>query len=423
MREALVHRSALALCWLVLCATLMAGGAGAQTFSAQEASRLRREVTLENWDDGGARSRFAYLNISQVFPVAVVRRGGAILPLPVDDNPAIGRYVVKRDGARAITLDELLASGPFDGFLIVHRGRIVYERYLRMRPEDKHLLFSVTKALVGTAVAILEDRGKIHLDRMVGELITELEGTAWGKVRVRDVLEMASGMEGGESDLSAYSDPRHKHYQLEASLGWLPKEPSMPEAVHREDTYAYLSTLRRVREPGRLWEYASVNTAVLGWLLERVTGKTLADVLADEIWSRMGAEGDALMVVNRSGVAVAHAGMAATLRDLARFGLLFTRRGATKDSERVISDRVLERITRAGRAHILQPGHPAWLSHVAYQWDGVTDQRSFFKGGFGDQLLYVAPHREVVIAYFATNQSLDFKPQLLPLRQMVEDLF
>jgi CubicO group peptidase (beta-lactamase class C family) len=197
----------------------------------------------------------------------------------------------------------------------------------------------------------------------------------------------------------------------------------MPQAVQREDTYAYLATLGRVREPGSRWEYSSVNTAVLGWLLERVTGKTLAEVLSDELWSRMGAEGDALMAVNRNGIAVAHAGMAAMLRDVARFGLLFARRATSGDGEPVISDRVLHRITDGGRAQILQPGHPAWLNHVAYQWDAVTDQRDFFKGGFGGQLLYVVPRKDVVIAYFGTNQSLDSKPQLLPLRKMVEDLF
>ena len=90
----------------------------------------------------------------------------------------------------------------------------------------------------------------------------------------------------------------------------------------------------------------------------------------------------------------------------------------------VISDRVRRRITGPGRPQILEPGsHPAWLTDVAYQWDGLTDKGDFFKGGFGDQLLCVAPRKNVVIAYFGTNQSLDFKPHLLPLRQMIEDLF
>lgn len=389
-------------------------------YGAQEAARLRREVNLDNWNDGGERSRFAYLNVSQLFPVAVVRRAGPVRALPSEPNPAVGRYVVAREGGREVTLDEVLTKGPFDGFLVLHRGRIVYERYPRMRAADKHLMFSVTKALVGTAVAIFEDRGQVHVERPVGEVIPELKGTAWDGISLRDILEMASGIEGGEGD-GAYSDPAHKHYQLEASLGLLPKTPSMPEVVQREDTYGYLGTFGRVRPPGSQWEYASVNTAILGWLIERVTGKALAEALTDEIWSRMGAEADALLVVNRGGTAAAHAGLAATLRDVARFGMLFA---GGEAGERVISDRLLRRITDGGRPKLLAPGaRPAWVTHVAYQWDGVTAKGDFFKGGFANQLLYVAPRKDVVIAYFGTNETLDAPPYLLPLRQMVEDLF
>jgi hypothetical protein len=84
---------------------------------------------------------------------------------------------------------------------------------------------------------------------------------------------------------------------------------------------------------------------------------------------------------------------------------------------------VRRRITEGGRPQILEPGHPAWLTHVAYEWDGVTNKGDFFKGGFADQFLYVAPRKEVVIVHFGTNQGLSSEPHLLPLRQMVEDLF
>lgn len=401
----------------------VAAGPGPGGYSAEEAARLRRAVTLENWDDGGELSRFAYRNISEIFPTAVVRRGGPVATLSEAPNPRIGAYIVDRKDDRAITLNEYLAQGPFDGLIVLQRGRIVHEAYPRMRREDRHLLFSVTKAFVGTAVAILEDRGLLAVEHPVGEYVPDLNGTAWERISVRDVLEMASGMEGAESGPEAYSDPGNKHYQLEASLGLLPMSPDMPEAVRQQETYRYLAALDRVRRPGTLWEYASVNTALLAWLLERVTAKTLAEVLSDELWSRIGAEADAAIVVNRNGVAAAHAGMAATLRDLARFGLLFTESWRVVSQERVVPESVLRRIREAGRPQILDPKRPDWLSHVAYQWDGVTKKGDFFKGGFGNQLLYVAPRHDVVIAYFGTNESLDSAPALLPLRQMVDDLF
>jgi hypothetical protein len=60
---------------------------------------------------------------------------------------------------------------------------------------------------------------------------------------------------------------------------------------------------------------------------------------------------------------------------------------------------------------------------VAYQWDAVTDEGDLFKGGFGGQLLYISPRKDVVIAYVGTNAALDSKPYVLPLREMVRELF
>src|SRR5262245_37229317 len=103
-----------------------ARGAGPPGYDAEEAGRLRRAVTLENWDDGGEISRFVYLHVSEVFPVAVVGRGGGpVSPLPGEGNPAVGRYVVDREGGRSLTLDDVVRDGPFDGFVVIHRGRIV----------------------------------------------------------------------------------------------------------------------------------------------------------------------------------------------------------------------------------------------------------------------------------------------------------
>src|SRR5262249_12105975 len=153
-------------------------------------------------------SRFVYLNVSEVFPVAVVRRGGPVASLPVEPNPAIGQYVVDRSNGRAVTLDDAVAGGRFDGFVVLHRGRIGYERYPRMRAADRHLMFSVTKAFVGMAVALLEEQGKVRLDHSIAEYVPDLKGTAWEPTPVRDVLEMSSGIETGEAAADPYSDPQ-----------------------------------------------------------------------------------------------------------------------------------------------------------------------------------------------------------------------
>jgi CubicO group peptidase (beta-lactamase class C family) len=231
-------------------------------------------------------------------------------------------------------------------------------------------------------------------------------------------------MEGANE---SYTDPKNKHYQYEASLGWQPITPEMPESVREEKTYRYLASLKKLRKPGESWAYTSVNTAMLAWLLESVTGKSVADVLSDEIWAPMGAESDAQIVTNRKGIAIAHGGMVTNLHDLARFGLLFTPSWNKTAQRRVISDKFIRKILENGRPDLVKEWifgpRPEWLDHVAYQWDAVTKQGKFFKGGFGGQLLYIAPKKDVVIAYCGTNQSLDDMPPQLNLGELVDSLF
>src|SRR5437763_7938340 len=49
----------------------------------------RAQVTVENWDKGGALSHWVYTHVSEVFPSAVIRRGGPLVELQVQIRPAI----------------------------------------------------------------------------------------------------------------------------------------------------------------------------------------------------------------------------------------------------------------------------------------------------------------------------------------------
>ena len=394
-------------------------------YTPTESERLRRAVNVQNWDDGGELTHFAYLNVSQIFLTEDIHRKGPVSVLEEAPDPKVGAYLVETKDGRKVTLAEYISGdNGIDGFIVLHHGRVVYEAYPRMRSEDKHLLMSVTKAFVGTAVGILEDRGKIDIRRPINDYIQALKGTAWEGIAVRDILEMASGMEGANE---SYTDPTNKHYQYEASLGWQATTPEMPETVRESETYRYLASLKRLRNPGETWAYTSINTAILGWLLEQVTGQSVAQVLTDEIWAPMGAEADAQMAVNCKGVAVSHGGMAARLRDVARFGLLFTPSSNKTAHTQIISERFLRRILTNGRTDLVTTWvfgpRPDWLDHVAYQWDAVTKSGMLFKGGFGGQILYVAPQKDVVIAHFGTNKTVDDAGPILRLGSMIEELF
>ena len=177
-----------------------------------------------------------------------------------------------------------------------------------------------------------------------------------------------------------------------------------------------------MRKAGEAWAYTSSNTAVLGEVIERATGQSLSNMIGELIWSRIGAEHDALLLQNERGYPVAHAGMGTTLRDLARFGLLFTK-SARAGQREVVSDKVLHRIFDEGRPELLAKDHPAGILPLTYQWDMLSDERELAKGGWAGQLLYVNREKDVVVAYFGTNLTSKPKPEALPCRVIAKTFF
>ena len=253
---------------------------------------IRSRINIRTWDDGGDISHFTYLHPSEIFPSAIVKRAGEVRELPECLRSEIGRFVV--DSQSQQTLSQFCEVNPVDGFIIVHKGEVVFEEYPRMQPDDRHLIFSVTKAFVGTVISLLEDREQLSLQQPVDQILPELQGTAWRGVTLRDVSDMASGMEGSEDNLAAYTDPKHKHFQMEAALGWQPRSTNMPASVRSGEVYRFVHSLRQEKAPGQEWVYTSANTLLLGETIERVTGKRLADVISNTIWRRVGAQGWAI---------------------------------------------------------------------------------------------------------------------------------
>lgn len=397
-------------------------GRWASALPADQALKFHRGVTTENWTAGGARTRYVFLSMSEFFRHAVIPRAGTTRELAYnlrDDVKAIEVTV----GEETTELDAFVQASPLDGVIVVHRGEITYESFPRMRSFDRHLLMSISKVFTATLIALLEDRGLIDSTQSVGEYLPNV-GRGWRDVAVRDVLDMTSAIRCIETDAGAYSDPGHCYYQFEASLGWQPATRGTPRS-----TYSYVASLRRADEPGKAFEYSSVNTFLLAWLAEKVTGKRYSELLAEEIWTKIGAEADSLIAISGVGAPVAHGGISARLRDVARFGVLFTPSWKTVTKERIVSAAYLDKIQNGGRPELFTKGAIGQAlikrlggeepKHNSYQWDFVMEDGDFFKAGYGGQGLYVSPSRDLVIAFFGTpDEELGSNEMILVARQL-----
>jgi len=360
-------------------------------------------LTLANWDLGGPPSAWSYLHAGELLGAAEIPTRGRAAPLDVGELTAAARFPVEP----GVALEDYVAEGPVSGIVVVRQGRVVFERYPRMRPDDRHLLMSVSKVFASVLVGILEERGLIDVTAPVEAILPEVAGSGWQGAPVRDVMDMASGIDCPEQGPAAYSDPAHPFYRFEATLGWRP-----PGAAALPSTYALVATLGARCAPGTQYEYTSVNTFVLSWLVERITGLPYAEVLAREIWAMAGFEAPAQLCCSAGGAPATHGGLSTRLRDLARFGMLFTPSAHRVSDAPVISADHLRRIQTGGRRQIHPDAdHPAADVEAAYgsvrppasrQWDFVTDDGDLYKGGFGGQGLYISPERDVVVAFAGT---------------------
>jgi len=372
-------------------------------FTLEDARKFHAEWTLDNWDDGGELMRYVFLNMPEFWNHSVIHRGPKTRALPEELRDDVAGFITTSAMGK-LPLRDYVNRSTVNGAIVVHRGDVIFESYPRMRPYDKHFYMSVSKPFASTIVAILEDRELIDSNRNIADYLPALRDSGWDGVRIRDVLDMSSGIDCLEFEDGAYENPATCYYQYEAAMGMLRRTPATSPSV-----YEHLASLTSHRPPGEAFEYTSLNTFMLHWLAEEVSGRTYAELLTTEIWQPMGAESDGIIAAPHLGIAYSSGGVSSTLRDMARFGLLFTPSGRDTMSP-VISDSYLDKIQDGGRPGIFnadRKNNPRTVNdeqprHNSYQWDFVMPEGDFFKGGYGGQGLYVSPARDLVIAFFGT---------------------
>lgn len=426
----MIVRSLFAACVLLNCS--MASAQAAQPgpvdeaqmgFSAARALQLFGQFQPNDLAAAGDHALYAYLNMAQYFPHQVVMRAGPVRALAPAPMPAVGSLRVTT-ALGDLSLDELLAhpQSRVQGFVVLHRGAVVYQRYPGMRETEAHLWWSVAKLFAGVLTEGLIEQGRIQRDRNIAEYLPELAASGWDGASVDQVLNMASGVDAQDS-LAGYMDPDSGIGRLILAEGVLAPRGHTPAVDH--DTA--LGMIRSQRHPGSRYEYSSANTNALALLIERITGQRYADVVSARIWTHIGAEGDGFMGLAPNGRAIAHGMFSSRLRDMARFGLLFTPSGHNPE---VLPKTVLARIADTRRKrHYLAAEEVAIAAEqrlgsrpvtALAQWDALFADGDLYKSGFDGQALYVSPARDVVVAMFATSRDKSAYAYLRPIAQLFD---
>ncbi|NID16439.1 serine hydrolase domain-containing protein [Luteibacter yeojuensis] len=304
----------------------------------------------------------------------VVHHGKA-RPLPAG-APLVPRFA---DGT---TLEAYMAAHHVAGVMVVQDGRVRLERYgLGAGPATRWTSFSVAKSFTATLVGAALRDGAIHgLDDKVTRYIPELSAGAYRDVTVRQLLEMTSGVRWNEDYVDPHSDVAMMYEGV--------RQPGVPLLV------TYMSRLPRDFPPGEHWVYKTGETDLVGILVTRATGRTLAAYLSEKIWKPYGMAADALWLKDEvDGTEAGGSGVSATLADYARLGQ-FLLDGGVAAGKPVLADGWIADATRK-HADIGAPGRG-----YGYQW-WTYDDGSFEGIGIFGQLLHVDPRRHLVVVQLA----------------------
>jgi hypothetical protein len=352
-------------------------------------------MTAANWRTH-PHAPWAFANVERFLPTARVRKGRAARALASGEPLASVDFVDASGVAR--TLGAFLRDTHADGFIVLHRGATVYERYAAATAAvSRHLCFSVTKAVTGLVAELLIRQGRLSEDAEAGGLVPELASSGFADARLRDLLDMRDGVAFDED----YADPGAQIHRYSRHF-WGAGEGGVATA---------LALLETPRSAGAPFAYRTPVTDVVGLMVERALGASLPD-LAGGLWSGIGAANDARWVEDTGGRAIASAGLACTLRDLARLGLAVAEaaRGAGSPEWRSAAASIMAGGDRAAFAAADQPTRPGW-SYRSGWWIDHDAGAANALGVFG-QRLHVAPDDEVVVARFgshpvASNQGTD----------------
>ena len=368
------------------------------------------------------KMRWTVCHFRELLPTKQVSRGlGAPVPLVRALDPTIDDVTfTPSGGGKLMTWEQSLAVNYTDGILIMHEGRVVYERYFGCLNESgKHGVMSMTKSLTGLLAEILVVEGDLDDNALVSSIVPELADGAFGSATVRQVMDMTTALVYSED----YSDPEADVWIYNRAANPLPKPADYDGP---RSYYEYLQTVRQAGPHGKAFAYKTINTDALGWIISRVSSKSVTELLSERIWSRMGAEQDGYFTVDSIGTPFAGGGLSAGLRDMGRIGQLLLNDGVI-NGKRLFPAQVVKNIRAGASKEAFAKAGYLTIPGGAYRsmwWIFNNDHGAFAARGVHGQTVYIDPKADMVIVRFASHPAAKnavIDPTSLPAYQAVAD--
>lgn len=345
-----------------------------------------------------------FRNLDQRFPSVKVAAGEVVFSLEVDLRELPGEYIYLGERRR---VSEFIEKTGTTGLLVTQGNNILYEEYYNgYAAIDRMITWSVSKSVISALIGIAIEEGFINgVHDLVTDYVPSLSASGYHGVTIKDVLQMSSGIRFNEDYFDTSSDVNQMGARSLGLGGSL------------EDL---IITLESERAPGTYNQYVSSDTQVLGLILREATGIGIAEYTQEKLWKPAGMEFDGYWLTDSTGVESAFGGFNASLRDLARFGILYLNDGFLMDQQIIPRQWVTDSV-RTDAAHLMPGENPNsdWVVGYGYQWwipDGA--ENDYLAMGIYGQALYINLDRGTVIVKTSAYKDYDMDGEEMELESI-----
>lgn len=265
-------------------------------------------------------------------------------------------------------------------FLVIKDGKIVYERYAQ--DYDKETIsgsFSMAKTVNALLIGKLLEQGLItSLDDDVKKYVPQLTELPEDVLTIKDVLTMSGNFDWSESYWNIFSLTAESYYGND--LNKLMKKLK----------------LRNDNQQGKLWEYQSCCTQILGYIILNFTHRSLAENANMYLWQPLGAESDAVWSTDKDGMEKSFCCINATARDFARLGQMVLQHGRY-DSIQVIDSNYIKAMTTPANYLKDEKGNTCdWYGYQTWMVNYKGHQIPYFRGILG-QFIFMIPDENTIV--------------------------
>ena len=334
---------------------------------------------------------YSFIHMDEYLPTKIVEKANQPFVFSRIENISLPADFV-HNGTTYNTM-KYIDSSYTQGFIFIKNDSIQYENYWREQKEDlQHISWSMAKSYISALFGIAMDEGFIKsIDQTVDEYLPELKGSGYEGVKIKDVLQMSSGIKFDET----YSDSQSDIQQYWTGF------------VSGKSQDEFAGTLINERTPGTYNKYVSIDTHVLGMIIVRSTGKSLTDYLQEKLWKPIGCEFDAYWLADGKGMEMANGGLNACLRDFAKFGRLYLNKG-NWNGKQIVPTAWYDASISSNEEH-LQPGSEnssdPGMGYGYQWWIPEGNEGEFMAIGVFNQHIYINPTMNTIIVKNSANKN------------------